>query len=488
MATTIPRNAACFTLPELAAAAGGDLRRLPDPNARVVGVVTDSRALAPGNGFVAVRGESFDGHDFVAKAVDRGATAVVVERGRVVPECPLGVIEVDDAVVAFGLIARAHLRRWRLVSRGARRVAALTGSAGKTTTKELVRAILSAVGSCHATTGNLNNRIGVPAVALALGDESYAVFELGMSMPGEISALARVVEPDVAALLNVGVAHAEGFGGSRDAIAREKGAILEALAAGGTAVVNADDELARSQLARTRARRVSFGTAAASDVRLVSRAPAGAGAHITVSRAAETIELFLAVVGEAAALDLVAAIAIADATVGGPVPAELIAGAVRRWQPPAGRSVICQLEGDVLVVDDSYNANPASMRAALSTLVELRNRGRHRAVAVLGEMRELGPLSEEAHDALGAELARQGIDLAIGCGGSVDIALRRAEAGGVAVRYAADAVAAGVVIAEEALPGDVVLFKGSRGAAVERALAALVQRCPVVPADKSGAT
>jgi UDP-N-acetylmuramoyl-tripeptide--D-alanyl-D-alanine ligase len=435
-----------------------------------------------------VCGETFDGHDYRAAVIERGAAVVVVERGRAVPDGAVAVIEVDDAVVALGLIARAHLRRWRRAGKGTGRVAALTGSAGKTTTKELVRAILSAVGPCHATTGNLNNRIGVPMVALGLLAETYAVFELGMSVPGEISALAGIVEADVAALLNVGVAHAEGFGGSREAIAREKGAILETLSIDGTAVVNADDERARAQLARTSARYVSFGMSPRTDVRLVSRKADGTGARITVTRSGETFELFLPVVGEAAALDLVAAIAIADAMVGRTVPARVIAGAVSGWEPPAGRSTTYELEGDLLVVDDSYNANPASMRAALSTLAELRHAGRFRAVAVLGEMRELGSLSTEEHGELGAELVRHGVELVIGCGGSADIVLRRAEAGGVAVLHAADAAAAGALIAREALPGDVILFKGSRGAAVDRALAALVQRYPVVAAGKRGAT
>ena len=229
--------------------------------------------------------------------------------------------------------------------------------------------LLSAMGPCHSTTGNLNNRIGVPAVALALRDERYAVFELGMSVPGEIADLSSIVEPDVAALLNVGVAHAEGFGGCRSAVAREKGAIFESLASDGVAVVNLDDAAARAQLLRARARSVGFGTSPEAAVRLVRREPEGpSGSRVTVDRGGEVFDAFLPVAGDAAALDLVAAIAVADATVGRPIPAATIAEALRAWQPPAGRSVTFLLEGDVLVVDDSYNANPGSMRAALATL------------------------------------------------------------------------------------------------------------------------
>jgi UDP-N-acetylmuramoyl-tripeptide--D-alanyl-D-alanine ligase len=488
MATTIPTNQAPFTVWELAAVTGGELTRLPDERAVVAGLVTDSRALVRGNAFVAVRGERFDGHDFLAAVIERGASAVIVERGEAVPEGPVAVLEVDDVLGAFGRIGRAHVRRWR-AREGTRRCTALTGSAGKTTTKELVKAILSAIAPCHATMGNLNNRIGVPAVALGLTDETYAVFELGMSVPGEIAVLTDVVLPDVAALLNVGVAHAEGFGGSRAGIAREKGAIFESLSQSGTAVVNADDGAARAQIVRTSAKVVTFGVSRDVDVRLAARAPFGlGGSRVKVERRSDSFEVFLPVVGEAAALDLVAAIAIADSAVGHLVPGAVIAAAVAQWEAPPGRAVAVPLDGDVLAIDDSYNANPASMRAALASLVDCRRSGRSRAIAVLGEMRELGALSAPEHDDLGAEIARQGVDLVIGCGGAADAVLRRAEASGVAVRYAADADAAGQLVAGEARAGDVILFKGSRGAAVERALAVLIARYPRVPAGKRSAT
>jgi UDP-N-acetylmuramoyl-tripeptide--D-alanyl-D-alanine ligase len=488
MATTIPANLASFTAWELAVATRGDITRLADEASCVTGLVTDSRAVAPGNGFVALRGESLDGHAFLGVAIERGAAAVVVARGREVPPGAVAVVEVDDGVEAFGLLAQAHLRRWRRRLGSGARVAAVTGSAGKTTTKELCGVLLSAMGPCHRTTGNLNNRVGVPAVALALRDEPYAVFELGMSVPGEIAALASVVEPDVAALLNVGVAHAQGFGGWRSAVAREKGAILAALSPEGVAVVNLDDGAARAQILRARSRCVGFGTSPEAAVRLLRREPEGAtGSRVTVDRNGERFEVFLPVPGDAVALDLVAAIAVADATVGRPIPAELIVKSVRAWQPPEGRSVTALLEGDVLVVDDSYNANPGSMRSAFATLDELRSSRRGRAIAVLGEMCELGVLSEQEHESLGAELARRRFDLVIGCGGAMDIALRRAEAGGVAVRYAAGTADAGAQIADEVRSGDVVLFKGSRAVGVEHALAAVVARHPRRSSGRGGA-
>src|SRR5277367_6835592 len=153
MSTPIPENAASFTARELSAATGGELTRLPDDRTRVVGLVTDSRKLAPGNGFLAVRGDRFDGHAFLASAISRGASLVVVQRGRVVPSGPVAVLEVSDVIEAFGQIAHAHVLRWRRGGDGRARVAALTGSAGKTTTKGLVHAILATAGACHGTTG-----------------------------------------------------------------------------------------------------------------------------------------------------------------------------------------------------------------------------------------------------------------------------------------------------------------------------------------------
>jgi UDP-N-acetylmuramoyl-tripeptide--D-alanyl-D-alanine ligase len=479
MATAIPTNEASFSAHELALASGGELTRGSDGAVRVVGVVTDSRVVVAGNAFVALAGERVDGHDFLGVAILRGASVVVVERGRPVPAGDVAVVEVNDVLEAFGRIARAHLRRWR--GRSARRVAAVTGSAGKTTTKELILAILGAIGPCHGTRGNLNNRVGLPAVALALRDEAYAVFELGMSVEGEIAALAQIVQPDVAVLLNVGVAHAEGFGGSREAIAREKGAIFEALSPDGVAVVNIDDDAVQDQLSRTRARRVGFGASQGADVRLLRREASAAGSRVSVERRGHLLEVELAAYGDAVALDLVAAIAAADATVGRELPPEVIARAIAAWRPPESRSVAFELGGDVLVLDDSYNANPASMRAAFATLEELRVAGRRRAIAVLGEMRELGPISDAEHDALGAELARRRFDLVIGCGGAIDATLRRAEASGLAVRYATDALEAGALLADEVRAGDVVLFKGSRTAGVERALDVLIGRHPRLP-------
>ena len=241
MATPIGANDAPLDARAVAASTGGHLVRATDGR-RARGLTTDSRAVVPGGAFVALRGERFDGHAFVASAVEAGAALVVVERGRAPGDDPRAdVVEVDDTLAAWGAIARDHVRAWRAAQPAARLVA-ITGSAGKTTTKELCAAILRAVGPCHATAGNLNNRVGVPAVVLQLtAAHAFAVIEAGMSVAGEIAALASIVAADVAVVTNVGLAHAAGVGGTIEDVAREKGALYAGVPEGGTCVANADD-------------------------------------------------------------------------------------------------------------------------------------------------------------------------------------------------------------------------------------------------------
>jgi UDP-N-acetylmuramoyl-tripeptide--D-alanyl-D-alanine ligase len=480
MATPIPRNAAELTAWEVAAATRGELVRLAPSRRPSVGFVTDTRAVAPGMGFVALRGETFDGHAFLGEAITRGASLLVARRGTVIPgSAEVDVVEVEDTLAAWGAIARAHLRRWRRQRPGAAAVA-ITGSTGKTTTKELCTSLLRAVGACHATVGNLNNRVGVPAVALGVSDATrFGVFEVGMSERGEIAALAAIVEPDVAVLVNVGLAHAGGVGGSRADVAREKGALLEAIGSRGTAVVNLDDEAAAAQAILCAGRVETFGKDPRASYRLARRSSLGArGSSIRVERKGETFDVTLPLLGEGAALDFLAALAASDAAAGSPLAAGAITSALRECRPLDGRAQLIPLGGDILVIDDTYNANPASMHAALETLREVAagselRRGDRRMVAVLGEMRELGAIAAAEHEALGDALARAGVALSIGCGGLVDCALDRAAALGVSVLHARTTTEAAALAVREVRAGDVVLLKGSRGAAVESVLRAL---------------
>lgn len=477
MATPIPPNRARTTTWEVAAATGGAVARARGDGALAIGITTDSRAVVPGAAFVALRGETFDGHDFLPEAIAAGATLLVVARGRGRDLPGVDVVEVDDTLVAWGAIARTRLREWRRKSpRGVS--VAITGSAGKTTTKEICAALLSTAGPCHKTAGNLNNRIGLPAVALGLDDgHAFAVFEMGMSVPGEIAAMAAIAEPDVAVLVNVGVAHAEGVGGGRAEVAREKGALLEALSRRSTAIVNADDPAAMGQIARTRARTVeTFGRAEGASYRLVGRASLGPrGSRVTVMRRGKvTIELDFPLIGDAAALDLLAALAAAEAAHGAPLSPAAVQSALSTSLEVAGRGSLRSLADGTLLLDDTYNANPDSMRAALGALKELASHGKRRAVAVLGEMKELGALAETEHEALGRELVLAGVACVIGCGGLVDLALDRASKDGVLVFRTASTEEAAEVACREVRAGDAVLVKGSRSVGTERVVSALV--------------
>jgi UDP-N-acetylmuramoyl-tripeptide--D-alanyl-D-alanine ligase len=405
----------------------------------------------------------------------------VVETGRAPPlagaEAPADVVEVGDTLAAWGDLARAHIRAWRRSS-DRTGVVAITGSAGKTTTKELCAGLLEGAGACHATSGNLNNRVGVPAVAFGIEPRHrFAVFEVGMSVPGEIAALGRVLTPDVAVIVNVGVAHAAGVGGTRAGVAEEKGARLASLDEGGTAVVCADDPAAMGQLARTRARAArTFGRAEGADYRLVERVPRGLDvADVRIRRHDGTeVCALLPIPGEAAALDLAAALAAAEAVAGRLDEAAIGLGLQRiRRSGIDGRMQVRRLADGTVVLDDSYNANPESVLAALRTLAEIATA--RRAVVVLGEMRELGPEGPRQHAAVGQAIARAGVRLAVSCGGLADTAIAEAERAGVAVeRPGTPEGAAGVAVAR-VLAGDVVLVKGSRSVGVERVVAALAR-------------
>jgi UDP-N-acetylmuramoyl-tripeptide--D-alanyl-D-alanine ligase len=486
MATPIPANTAPLTAWAAAAATAGHVAYVRGSGAVARGITSDSRAVARGCAFVALRGDRFDGHDYVEGAIQGGAELVVVEKGHGASAARSGaadVVEVDDTLVAWGDLARAHIRAWRR-SRDRAHVFAVTGSAGKTTTKELCAALLEANGPCHATSGNLNNRVGVPAVAFGLQPHHrFAVFEVGMSVRGEIAELARIAEPDVAILTNVGIAHAEGVGGTRGDVAREKGALFAHLAESGTAVACADDAAAVGQLARTSARSSrTFGASDDADYRLFDRTPEGAvGSRVRIRRRREGTELqtLLPLLGEAAAVDLAGALAAVESVVG-PLEDAVVTNALRvhpfRRPGIGGRMQARHLADGTLVLDDTYNANPESVRAALRTLREIA--ASRRVLVVLGEMKELGPSGPSEHETLGAAIVEAGARVAVSCGGLADLAIRSAAALGVAgaieVVSAADTDDAARQAVARVRPGDVVLVKASRSVGAERVVAALV--------------
>jgi MurE/MurF fusion protein len=446
------------SLSALASDAGGTLRGAPD--APIHRVVIDSRAAAPGDLYVAIRGETHDGHAFCRAAVDAGAHAVLVDRA-VDVEAPA--ISVGDTRHALGALARAHRRRWS----GA--LIAITGSAGKTTTKELTRAALALAGPTHAADGSLNNETGVPLTLLGLrAFHAFGVVEMGMRGAGQIEYLTRLAEPDVAVVVNAGTAHIELLG-STAAIAQAKAEIWLGLRDGGTIVRPADDDrlaaLARSH--RPGARQLTFGELGA-DVALAGYRPTPTGGELALEVLGQRHQLALDLLGRHAALDACAALAAAIAA-GASVDHAL--RGLARARPPAMRGEVVELRGRKLIVD-CYNANPASMAAALHALAE-RAAGRT-ALAVVGDMLELGDHAPPAHRELGALAARLGVGvIALGAHAATVVAA----AGGDAEIAATPADAAARALARTG-PGDWILLKASRGMRLERVLAAITDAMP----------
>lgn len=431
------------------------------------GVGTDSRTLAPGHLFVALSGDHFDGHRFVAAVAAAGAVAAVVERVPAGVPAGFPMLVVPSALAALQGLAAAYRRTLPL------RVVGVTGSNGKTTAKEFAAAVLASRLRVAKTAGNLNNHIGVPLTLLGAGREhDVAVVEMGMNHPGEIAPLAALAAPVVGVITQIGVAHIE-FMGTREAIAREKAALAEALPAEGRLILDADGDFCGFLRGRTRARVMTVGLRAG-DLRGEDLAPAGGGTRFTMVEGWERAAVQLPVPGEhmvrnallAAAVGRVFGVALAEC-------AERLGGV----SPGAGR-LARRLIAGVTVLDDSYNANPDSMIAALTTLAAAADGAgdgggaRPLRVAVLGQMNELGAAAEAGHRAVGAAAAGCA-DLVVTVGaGAAAIGAAAREGGVPEVRAAADADEAAAVVAGRVRAGDVVLVKGSRGARMERVIAA----------------
>ena len=469
-------QSAAFALDEVLAATSGELAAL-GAHARFAGVTTDSRSVRSGEVFVAIRGDTHDGHGFVPDAVRRGAGAVVVERGywndctadAAGERAGCTVVVVRDSLAALGDLAAFHRRRHRP------RVVAITGSNGKTTTKEMLAAILEralGAGGVLRTTGTQNNLVGLPLTLLRLGDsERAAILELGMNGPGEIWRLAEIALPDVGLVTCVAPAHLEGLG-SIHGVAEAKAELYRRLRPSATAVVNADDPLVTASARAFPGRRVTFTADAAAapgaDVTataIVDHGLDGTEFHLVVAGAEAPVRL--AVPGRHNVSNALAAAAAAHAL---DVGLDAVRSGLEAFQPPGMRMEVTQLPTGVTVLNDAYNANPASMAAALRTLAASRGR---RRLAALGEMRELGTESERAHRELGATAAAAGLDGLFLLGDHAETVRAGAETAGmplerIHVAASHDELAARLRAACQ--PGDLLLLKGSRGAAMEEVL------------------
>jgi UDP-N-acetylmuramoyl-tripeptide--D-alanyl-D-alanine ligase len=427
------------------------------------GYSIDSRTVLPGELFFAVKGDRFDGHDFVQSAIERGAVAAVVSRAKVatLPDAALAapLLIAEDPLTALQALA-AHVRRqW------GKRVVGVTGSAGKTTTKEAIAAALSVKFNVLKSRGNLNNAYGVPLQLLRLEPEhDVAVIEMGMNHTGEIAALARMAGPDWGVVTNVGTAHIENFAEGQAGIARAKYELIEALPATGVAFLNCSDPFV-SQFGRDfLGRVVYFGAGPCGDPQTVDVREDVDGLHVKYRAGMHDGEFTLQLLGEHNATNAMAGMAVA---VEAGIPATDAASALETLTAGDKRGELIEVRG-ATILNDSYNSNPEALKSMIRTLA---SRPAKRRVLVVGEMLELGEHAQELHAACGRAAAEAGLDLVAGVRGNAVHVVTAAAAGGVAALFLENADAAGAWLEKNLREGDVVLVKGSRGVQLEKAIA-----------------
>ncbi len=439
---------------------GGDL------GVPVSGVSIDSRTLGIGDAFFAIHGHHLDGHAFLRDAAARGASCLIVHD--LPDELPPSVsaVLVDDTTRALGRLAAYHRARFTVP------VVAITGSNGKTTTKEMTAAILETLGPVLKPESSFNNQWGLPLTLLKLGPEHRAVVvELGANTPGEIAALAEISRPTVGVVTMVASAHTEFFG-SLDGVAAEKSALVRAIPREGAVVLNADDAKVIAMRALSRARVLTFSRQPGADVSAVGAAeetPEGLRVTLETGGGRRTVTLRFA-----GRHNIVNALAAAGAAAALGLPLEAIARGLAAARPIKGRCV-WKLAGSVRILDDTYNANPVSVRAALETLAAATDA--RRRIVVLGDMLELGAISEEAHREAGRAVAASGAAEFVGVGRWAMAAVEAARAAGLSESHHAatfeDTVA---LLLKRLAPGDALLVKGSRGMRMERVVDALLAR------------
>ncbi len=429
------------------------------------GVTTDSRAVKPGELFVALKGGNFDGHDYCAKAVELGAAGVVVSHA--VEDLPAGVavFMVQDTLLAYQQLAHAY----RLKQQGLK-VFAITGSNGKTSTKDLLAACLGAKYNVVKTQGNFNNEIGLPKTLLSIEqDTDIAVVEMGMRGLGQIAELCRIAEPDSGLITNVGETHMELLG-SMENIGKAKSEIVVDLPANGFAVLNGDNEYVLQAAAKTKAKVVYFGLGEQCDYRGSDIVTSGAGTTFTCTEKAtgKAVRVRLQLIGEHNVYNALSAIAGA-ACYG--VPMEDSVRALATARLTGSRQEIIYI-GDITFINDAYNASPASMEAALKTLAEAQKaaRGHARTIAVLADMLELGAISEEAHRRVGRWAVEYGTDFVLTYGQDAAYITDEVTKLGGKGFHCDDRQEAADTLRLMASAGDIILLKGSHSMQVDKML------------------
>ncbi|HET9801481.1 MAG TPA: UDP-N-acetylmuramoyl-tripeptide--D-alanyl-D-alanine ligase [Chthoniobacterales bacterium] len=453
-----------LSISQIADLAGAKLEQ-GDGKALVERISTDSRTIKKGELFVALRGENFDGHKFAEDVAKSGAAGAIVDlkwNGKA-PKT-FAIIRAEDTLLAYQNLAANYRKSLPI------KVLGITGSNGKTSTKDFAASVLGRKFRVAKTQGNFNNHVGLPRTILdATSEHEVGVWELGMNHPGEIAALAKIAAPDAAIITNIGVAHIE-FMGSRDAIATEKGALAEAVGAEGTVILNADDPFSKKIAERTRAQVILAGTSEGM-IRAIDIQQSADGSEFTIIEGAHRCRAQLPVPGIHMVQNALLAVAAGRAF---GLSLEEAAGGLASAPLTKARLQIKEING-VQFLDDSYNANPDSMKAALQTLVELDADGKR--IAVLGEMRELGKETQRGHEEVGECAASLGVDHLIGIGEMGAVIARAAEKAGLkeslAVGSTSEAADRLIEIAE---PGDLVLIKGSRLARTEEVIEQFAKR------------
>jgi UDP-N-acetylmuramoyl-tripeptide--D-alanyl-D-alanine ligase len=459
-----------FTLQDIVQATGGQVRQR-GARSRFLGITTDSRTSQTGQIYLPLKGEKFDGHDFIPGALQRGVGALIAaaswgqQQHHPLPP-DLSVVLVPDTLQALGDLA--HF--WRQKFFGP--VIGITGSCGKTTTKEMIAQVLSQTFSVLKNDLNLNNLIGMPQTLLGLTKEhEVAVVEFGMNRFGEIRRLSHIAQPDIAVLTNVHPAHLEGLG-SIEGVARAKSEIIEGLKEHGTVIYNFDDLRLRNAVLPFKGHTLGFGFAAGAQLHASGTFRCGLwGQKATISHRSQTWQMEIQLPGPHQIYNALAATAV-GLTLG--LAPEQISLALGKFQSLEKRSQLHCHDSGLIIYNDCYNANPGSMAMALQTLTNLRNHGR--TLAALGDMLELGGTTAQAHKDLGALAAKLDVDLLVVCGNFKNLVQEGALAAGMSATriHAVPSHAAGAQIVKEfCQPGDMLLIKGSRGARMEKLLSCL---------------
>jgi len=459
-----------WTTADILAATGGELL-CGDRQQVFAGISIDSRSIAPGCLFVAIRGQVHDGHRFIPDVAAAGVRGMIVDGSKVeslnledLKRLGSAVLAVKETTRALGDLAGYNRRRAGVS------VVAVTGSNGKTSTKEMIAAVLSRRYRTLSTSGNLNNEIGMPLTLLRLEPRhQWAVLELGMNHPGEIRRLAEICQPDVGVITNIGRAHLEGLG-SVDGVMRAKGELLEKIKPDGTAVLNADDPKALELARKTGLAVTFFGFSDHAAVRAAAVAGTPETVRFRLLLPAEAIDVTLAATGRFMVPNALAAAAV-GLILG--LPAAEIKAGLENFKTVGGRMNIIQTRKKVVIVDDTYNANPASMQAAIAALCELKGSGR--GILVLGDMLELGDEAEALHREIGAFAAGTCADRLYLTGNHAEAVRSGAGAGGIDAGDIFCGTHVGILaeLTGRLAAGDWVLVKGSRGMQMEKIVAGL---------------